>query len=212
MPDGKMPDGEMPDGEMLDGEMLDREMTDQELLSAYLDGALPPPVLRGVEDRLANDPALRREYFRLQQVSAALRVHCEADPGFVVRHRRRREDLSPVLRWTWRQLGFRLSAAAALLLVAAGVSLFQAGRTGPETSSSVEGLDIAAFEGQVLGAPEEASELLSGLSGQGFGLVGLQEDPGASEFVSVMEANPTEEPVLLIALGGAFPPPAGPGR
>ena len=198
MPNRKMPNLKMPD----------RKMPDQELLSAYLDGELPPPVAQRVEDRLAGDPALRREYFGLQQVSAVLRVHCEADPGFVVRHRQRREDLSPVLQWTWRQLGFRLSAAAAALLVAAGVSLYQAGGTGPGANSGAEGLDLSALEGQVLGAPEEAAELFSGLSGDGFGL----QDPGASEFVSVMETGPTEEPVLLIALGGSFPPPGGPGR
>lgn len=188
--------------------MPSRKITDQELLSAYLDGELPPPVARGVEDRLAGDPALRREHFRLQQVSAILRVQCEPDPGFVVRHRQRREDLSPVLQWTWRQLGFRLSAAAATLLVSAGVSLYQAGGTAPGAAPGAEALDLSAFEGQVLGAPEEAAELLSGLAGDGFGL----QDPGASEFVSAMETGPTEEPVLLIALGASFPPSGGPGR
>lgn len=193
---------------MPDRKMPYPEMADQELLSAFLDGELSPPAARGVEDRIAGDPAFRREYVRLQEVSAVLRVHCEADPGFVVRHRQRRDDLSPVLQWTWRQLGFRLSAAAAALLVAAGVSLYQAGGTAPGATSGAETLDLFAFEGQVLGAPEEAAELLSGLSGDGFGL----RDPGASGFVSAMETGPTEEPVLLIALGGSFPPSGGSGR
>ena len=102
-------------------------MTDQELLSAYLDGELSPGQVREVEERLAADPRFREEHLGLQRVAAILRVECEPDPGFLVRHRERREDLSPVRFWTWRQLGYRLSAAAAALLVAAGLSVWQAG-------------------------------------------------------------------------------------
>ena len=186
MPDREMPDREMPDRKMPVGEVADRKMTDQELLSAYLDGELPPPVARGVEDRLASDPALRREHFRLQQVSAVLRVRCEADLGFVVRHRERRDDLSPVLRWTWRELGFRLTAVAAALLVAAALSVWQAARPEPDTladtAAAVEELDLLAFEGEILAAPE---------------------------FATLAESDPAEEPVLVIALGVGFSPTGG---
>ena len=168
-------------------------MTDQEVLSAYLDGELPPAVARQVAERLNTDPGLRQEYHRLQQVSAVLQVRCEADPGFLVRHRQRREELSPILQWTWRQLGYRLAAVAATMLIAAGVSVWQAGTPGTDTladtAAVAEELDVLAFEGQILGG-----QILGG------------ESPVAPDFESLAAAGPTEEPVLLIALGAGFAP------
>jgi anti-sigma factor RsiW len=172
-------------------------MTDQQVLSAYLDGELPPAVARQVAERLNTDPGLRpglkQEYYRLQQVSAVLQVRCEADPGFLVRHRQRREELSPILQWTWRQLGYRLAAVAATMLIAAGVSVWQAGTpetdTLADTAAVAEELDVLAFEGQILGG-----EILGG------------ESPVAPDFESLAAAGPTEEPVLLIALGAGFAP------
>ena len=163
-------------------------MTDQQVLSAYLDGELPPAVARQVAERLNTDPGLRQEYYRLQQVSAVLQVRCEADPGFLVRHRQRREELSPILQWTWRQLGYRLAAVAATMLIAAGVSVWQAGTpesdTLADTAAVAVELDVLAFEGQILGG----------------------QIPVAPDFESLAAAGPTEEPVLLIALGAGFAP------
>lgn len=162
-------------------------MNDQQLLSAYLDGELPPDQVREVEDRLGADPRFRHEHARLQQVSTMLQVRCEPDPGFVVRHRERREDLSPVLRWTWRELGTRLAAVAAALLIASGLSVWQSRQSEPEALAdavpAAEELDLLALEGQVL-----AGESLA-----------------APDFQILAETDPAEEPVLLIALGGLAP-------
>ena len=167
-------------------------MTDQEVLSAYLDGELPPAVARRVEERLDTDPGLRpglrQEYHRLQQVSAVLQVRCEADPGFVVRHRQRRDDLSPIRQWTWRQLGYRLTGVAAGMLIAAGLSVWQAEWQAVDTpanaTAEAEELDLLDFEGQILAAPDFES----------------------LDFESLTAAGPTDEPVLLIVLGAGFSP------
>ena len=166
-------------------------MTDKELLSAYLDAELPPERVREVEARLAAEPRFRAEHRRLQQVAAVLRVECEPDPGFLVRHRERREDLSPVRFWTWRQLGTRLSAAAAALLVAAGLSVWQAEQPEAEPLAGAvpeaEELDLLAFEGEILAAPDPET---------GFG----------AEFQTLAASDSATEPVLVIALGGGFLP------
>ncbi len=166
-------------------------MKDQELLSAYRDGELSPEQVREVEERLTADPRFREEQLRLQQVAAILRVECEPDPGFLVRHRERREDLSPVRLWTWRQLGYRLSAAAAALLVAAGLSVWQAGLPEAEPLAPAvpvaEELDLLAFEGEILAARDLDA---------GF----------AAEFQTLAASDSAAEPVLVIALGGGFLP------
>lgn len=166
-------------------------MNDQELLSAYRDGELSPERMREVEKRLGVDPRFREEHLRLQRVASVLRVACEPDPGFLVRHRERREDLSPVRLWTWRQLGYRLSAAAALLLVAAGLSVWQAEQPAAEPladAASIAGeLDLLAFEGEILASPRFETDF-------------------AGEFQTLAASDPAAEPVLVIALGGGFAP------
>ena len=166
-------------------------MTDRELLSAYLDGELPPDRVREVEERLAADPEFREEHRYLTQAAAILRVACEPDPGFLVRHRELREDLSPIRLWTWRQLGYRLSAAAAALLVAAGLSVWQAEQPAAEPLASAvpvaEELDLLAFEGEILAAPDPET---------GF----------EAEFQTLAASDSAAEPVLVIALGGGFLP------
>ena len=54
---------------------------------------------------------------RIAAVDEQFRVRCEPDPGFLARHRRRREALSPVAGWTFRELGFRLAAATVAVFV-----------------------------------------------------------------------------------------------
>ena len=177
-------------------------MTDQEVLSAYLDGELPPAAARRVEERLDTDPGprpgLRQEYHRLQQVSAVLQVRCEADPGFVVRHRQRRDDLSPIRQWTWRQLGYRLTGVAAGMLIAAGLSVWQAEWQAVDTpanaTAEAEELDLLDFEGQILAAPDFGSP--------DFG----SPDFESPDFESLAMEGPTDEPVLLIVLGAGFSP------
>lgn len=166
-------------------------MKDREILSAYLDVELPPEQVREVEQRLAAEPRFREEHLRLQQVAAILRVECGPDPGFLVRHRERRDDLSPVRFWTWRQLGYRLSTAAAALLVAAGLTIWQAGQPEAEPLSGAapvpEELDLLAFEGEILAGPNPET---------GF----------EAEFQTLAASDSAAEPVLVIALGGGFLP------
>ena len=168
-------------------------MTDQEVLSAYLDGELPPAAARRVEERLDTHPGLRQEHQVLQQVSAILQVRCEADPGFLVRHRQRRDDLSPIRQWTWRQLGFRLTGVAAGMLIAAGLSVWQAEWQAVETpanaTAEAEELDLLDFEGQILG-----------------GQIPAAPDFESPVFEFLAMEGPIDEPVLLIALGAGFTP------
>ena len=50
-----------------------RDLRDDELLSAYLDGELPPDDLARLENRLANEPELARRLERLLQADGAVR-------------------------------------------------------------------------------------------------------------------------------------------
>ena len=171
-------------------------MTDDQILSAYLDGELSPEPAREVEARLRSDAEFRRKHARQLEVSLHLKVHCRPDPEFLSRHRRRREELSPVLHWTWRQLGYRLTAAAAGLLIAAGLSLWRAMlpvelpamEGAADTAALDPDLDLLAFEGAVLGA-----------SPTGLQFPGPDPATQAGNLAG-------DEPVLLIAVGGGFLP------
>ena len=160
-------------------------------LSAYLDGELPAPSAERLRRRLAGDPRLRRESDRLREVSALLRVLPTPDPGFVARWKSRRESLSIIPRWTWRQFGLRLAAAAAVALAAAGLSLWQ--QPLPEAAGPDSAESLLALEDRILGAAGEASAL-----------VGEWDDPAAPEQGPASWAT-DPEPVLRIALGASFP-------
>lgn len=168
---------------------------DRELLSAHLDGELDPPAAGQLRARLAASAALRRERDRLLEVSARLALRCEPDPGFVVRHRERRESASPIRRWSWRQLGLRLAAAAAVLLAAAVLGVWRTAAPGPPEGGAAA--DLLALEGELLAAPGAEPGLLAGLRAAGAPAFGRG---------SPAEAEP--EPVLLIAFGASLPPPA----
>ena len=163
-----------------------------ELLSASLDGELDSVGEAQLARRLASDPALRAERERHLQVRAALFAASQRvapDPAFVARHRARREALSPVARWTWRQFGTRLAAAAAFL-VAAAVTTLWLSATGALEATPPGGLPapfatLEGLEGEALGAPADVPFAFSGFAG-----------PGGADGLAA-----TEDPVLLIALG-----------
>lgn len=171
-----------------------------EVLSAYLDGELDAASVAEVERRLAADPELRGELERLRAGSEWLAVVPEPDPAFVARTRERREAVSFVPRWTWRQLGVRLAAAAVVTVVAVGVSLWQGMESVP-----AETLVADESAGDVAG--EVAEESLLGLEGQVLGASGNASAVAESYRVSYREAaaDNGSEPVLLIALGASFP-------
>ncbi len=169
-------------------------------LSAYLDGELDAAAVRRLDRQLADDPELRRERDRLGEASARLAIRCEPDPEFVSRWRSRRETVSVIPRWTWSQLGFRLAAAAAVAIAAAGLSLWQGilsePGAGPIEELDGDGADpgefLRALEGQVLGASGPASADLSAW----FDAASPEARPAAAV---------SDEPVLRIALGASFP-------
>ncbi len=151
----------------------------REAVSADFDGELDETAAAAVHARLDDDPALARECDRIATISRFLRPDIEPDPGFVVRFRERRRALSVVPRWTWRQLGVRLAAVTAALVVAAGASLRLASDArdpGAATAEVVAPADaLVALEDEILGAVPT---------------------PGAAP-----SEGDASEPVLLIALG-----------
>ncbi len=87
------------------------------------------------------EEAALRERERMRRIDELLSVRCEPDPGFVARFRQRRDELSPVSRWTFRELGFRLAAAT---LLAIGITVFLAW---PEPAApAIADLESEAFD------------------------------------------------------------------
>ncbi len=158
-----------------------------EAVSAGFDGELDATEAAALRKRLAEDPSLARERSRIETISRFLRPAVEPDPGFVVRFRERRRSVSAIPRWTWRQLGVRLAAATAVLVVAAGLSLRLASDAGEGAAEVVAPAEaLVALEDEILGA---------------------DPDPGAPPTTSE-----GREPVLLIALGSPVLGGFGPGR
>src|SRR5262245_65238283 len=96
---------------------------DQELLSAYLDGALSPAERATLESRLEAEPALRAELDNLRGFIQLMRAVPSLTPprNFTLdpaRHRRRPIIINRYAAMQW--IG-RIGAAAAVLVVAAGV-------------------------------------------------------------------------------------------
>ena len=174
-----------------------------EALSAWLDGETDESRAREMEARLRRSPALRRRLAGFRCVSAALRVDCPPDPGFLGRHRARREAASILPRWTWRQLGIRLALATGVCLVTAGVSLWRS-VAGEPTAPGMPGIPaqadpaaagdepgLLALEGEVLGVVE----------GEGDAGPVPPLPSGFPDFPGLVEP----EPVLLIAVGSPVP-------
>ncbi len=115
---------------------------DSETLSAFVDGELGQDEVR---ERLDTDPDGMTAAARLGAVDDLVRIRCEPDPGFVIRHRYRREALSSVSGWTFRELGFRLTVAT-LFALALALLFALPGRERSEPP-------ITAFESEAFAPP-----------------------------------------------------------
>lgn len=121
---------------------------DESKLSGWLDGELSRSEASAVERHLAQCSRCQELADSLRETGLAL-VRLEkravvADPGFLVRFRARREELSVAPWWTWRELALRLLPLAALVLVAAFLIV--------RFSSTEEG-NFDALELEALGTP-----------------------------------------------------------
>jgi anti-sigma factor RsiW len=157
------------------------ECTDARI-SAWIDGELLASEASEVERHVARCSTCGTLANALRQTSRALARLPEnelvPDPGFLVRFRARRDDLSVAPWWTWRELALRLLPLAALVLVAAALSVLlssSVGRPVGPVGSDANDRNLSALELEALGSP-------AGLDATGSG-----------------------EPVLSIALA-PFPP------
>ena len=115
-------------------------LKNDERLSAWIDGELSGEDARAVEAHVdrCSDCAERRASFRSWSFP-----ELDPDPSFIARFRERRDAQSIAPWWTWRQLALRLLPLAALLLLAALVSVWVSGG----------GDSFQALEHEALGAP-----------------------------------------------------------
>jgi anti-sigma factor RsiW len=110
-------------------------------LSAWIDGELAASEARALESHLGDCPSCRGVLQSFRDLRAALGGKLEPDPGFVVRFRERRDEVSIAPWWTWRQLALRLVPVALGALVLAWLAV----------SSATPGPDLGAFEVEALG-------------------------------------------------------------
>jgi anti-sigma factor RsiW len=113
-------------------------------LSAWIDGELTSDEARIVETHVDGCASCRDLVSTFASMSGKLDVAIAPDPGFIVRFRKHRDELSVAPWWTWRQLALRLVPLAAALLVAAIVALW---------GSSPPSASLQALEREALGAP-----------------------------------------------------------
>jgi anti-sigma factor RsiW len=102
-------------------------LEDESKISAWIDGELSEGEASDVERHLSSCSSCKALADSLQETSRALariqRGEISPDPGFLVRFRVRRDELSVAPWWTWRELALRLLPLAALVLVAALLSV-----------------------------------------------------------------------------------------
>lgn len=121
---------------------------DLELLSAYIDGEITPAERTTLEQRLAQEPALRRELATLRQTVSWINAlpTTRAPRNFTLTPEMvARKPAAKVLAFPSSAFVSTLSAIAAVLLVAAGLLLViqQNNSTGPVTMLSRESNEIA---------------------------------------------------------------------
>lgn len=118
-------------------------LSDDPRLSAWIDGELSEDEAGVVAEHVERCPACAELVASFRSWSFSETRAVEPDPGFLVRFRERRDALAVGPWWTWRRLALGLLPVAAVLLLAALVSI-----RAPAHRQTLE-----ALENEAIGAP-----------------------------------------------------------
>ena len=116
----------------------------EDRISAWIDGELAQPDANAVESHVAGCAICQELVVSLRNLSQCFETDVASDPGFVVRFRERRDQVSVTPWWTWRELALRLVPLAAAMLVAAIAVLWM---------SAAPAGSLEELERDALGAP-----------------------------------------------------------
>ena len=116
----------------------------EDRISAWIDGELAPSDANAVESHLAGCATCQEWVASLRNLSQFFETEVAPDPGFVVRFRELRDQVSVAPWWTWRELALRLVPLAAAVLVAAIAVLWM---------SAAPAASLQEIERDALGAP-----------------------------------------------------------
>ena len=118
----------------------------EDRISAWIDGELAQQDASAVETHVAGCATCQELVASLRNQFQYFETDVASDPGFVVRFRERRDQVSVAPWWTWRELALRLVPLAAAVLVAAIAVLWMS----PAPVGSLQ-----ALEHDALGTPVE---------------------------------------------------------
>ena len=118
----------------------------EDRISAWIDGELVQQDANAVQTHVAGCAACQEVVAYLRNLSPYFETEVASDPGFIVRFRERRDEVSVAPWWTWRQLALRLVPLAAAVLVAAIAALWMSASAAPAGS-------LQELERDALGAP-----------------------------------------------------------
>lgn len=113
----------------------------EDRISAWIDGELAQPDASSVEAHVAGCAGCQGLAASLRNLSAYFEKEVASDPGFIVRFRERRDQVSVAPWWTWRELALRLVPLAAAVLVAAIAALWMS----PAPAGSLQELEYDAL-------------------------------------------------------------------
>ncbi len=116
----------------------------EDRISAWIDDELAQPDANAVESHVAGCATCQEWVASLRNLSQCFETDVAPDPGFVIRFRERRDEVSVAPWWTWRELALRLVPLAAAVLVAASAVLWM---------SAAPAASLQELERDALGAP-----------------------------------------------------------
>ena len=116
----------------------------EDRISAWIDGELAQPDANAVESHVAGCATCQEWVASVRSLPRFFETEVASDPGFVVRFRERRDQVSLAPWWTWRELALRLVPLAAAVLVAAIAVLWM---------SAAPAASLQEIERDALGAP-----------------------------------------------------------